>query len=323
MQFTGERLIPEVNKGYAFFYEHLARYLFSSQFVTGKVVLDAGCGSGYGSSILVSQGKAQKVYGIDLSSEAITYAKEHYGQDGITFTMDNVEEMETIDKNSIDVVVSFELIEHIKNQNTFLNQVKRVLKPGGLFIVSTPNKYNYPEGNHFHVNELYPEEFEQELQKHFKNTSLLLQDFDFAQIIKQLKPTAIKIEEEFVPTGMLNYVAPATIKTAQYILCICSDDKLPDYQLVGLTANNVDNFDLTQGLLTLNEQFQNIRKQLAASSKQAKDHEDYVFILKEEVEKRERIIQSLHAELATLKSTRLVQLALSLNSTRPNRRKSK
>jgi len=167
LEFTGERLIPELNKGQAFFYEHLVRYLFSSQFVRNKIVLDVGCGSGYGSYILARQGGANKIFAVDISQDAIEYAKSRYKHRNIDFKVDDAEELKTISNKIVDILVAFELIEHLNDQDKFLGQVKRVLKKSGLFIVSTPNKYTYPDGNPFHTKELYPEEFYRLLKKYF------------------------------------------------------------------------------------------------------------------------------------------------------------
>ena len=75
IKFTGERLIPELNQNTAFFYEHVIRYLFASQFSENKTVLDAGCGTGYGSYIIDKFGKPNKIQAVDISNEAINYAK--------------------------------------------------------------------------------------------------------------------------------------------------------------------------------------------------------------------------------------------------------
>lgn len=254
LEFTGERLIPGKNKGFTAFYEHLARYLFSAQIVQGKSVLDAGCGVGYGSNLLVSEGKAARVKGIDIAADAIEYAQTHDPEAHVEFIQDDVTKMQNVQDAEVDVVVSFELIEHIEDHDAFLSQVKRVMKPGGIFIVSTPNKNNYPEGNHFHVKELYPQEFESKLKEHFINVQLLHQDFDFAQVIKRTDRPAFQFEEQFYRDQATAFVSPTTMQDSQYLLAVCSDDQLPDMQTVIITANRLDNLDLTKGIVSLGKQ---------------------------------------------------------------------
>lgn len=180
---TGERLIPEYNKGTDFLYEHLARYLFSSQFVKGKKVIDVGCGVGYGSKILKIYGKAKTVDAIDISRNSIKYAKKHYYSKNIFYNIDNAEKLLTVQNNNMDVAVSFELIEHLKHPRIFLKQIKRVLKKNGLFIFSTPNKYTYPKGNPYHIKEYYPEELKQLLKNYFINVDYYYQVFEFSQLM--------------------------------------------------------------------------------------------------------------------------------------------
>ena len=101
-----------------------------------KKILDCACGAGYGSFILSLQ---NEVTGIDLSEEAINYAKKRYVNNGLGFVLGTAEKLPFKNK-SFDVIVSFETIEHLKNPGKFILEVKRVLKDNGTLIVSTPNK---------------------------------------------------------------------------------------------------------------------------------------------------------------------------------------
>jgi O-antigen biosynthesis protein len=176
MEFTGERMIPEFNQGQEIYLEHITRYMFASQFVSGKVVLDIACGSGYGSDYLSKAG-AKKIIGVDISEETIEYCKKNYPDNGIEFLQGSVDKIPLADK-SVDIIVSFETIEHVdeKAQLNFLKEVKRVLRPEGIFVVSTPNSLIYPKGNEFHLKELNPEEFNNVLKKNFKNVEMFYQD---------------------------------------------------------------------------------------------------------------------------------------------------
>ena len=162
-EFNLERVLPNDERTKFLFQEHVIRYLFASQFVTSKTVLDAACGSGYGSSILLESG-AKKVVGIDNSSEAIEYCEKNYKKENLEFKKDNCEKINL--DTQFDVAISFETIEHLKNQDNFLSEIKRVLKNDGIFIVSTPNTETYPSGNPFHSKEFTESEFKQFLGKY-------------------------------------------------------------------------------------------------------------------------------------------------------------
>jgi len=135
--FTGERAVPNESCPKGIFKEHLDRYLFAKDFVKEKVVLDIACGVGYGSFELKKTG-AKRVFGGYISKEAVEFAKENYELRDLTFEVMGCESIPLKDK-SIDVVVSFETIEHIPNYLRFLKEAKRVLKKDGIFICSSPN----------------------------------------------------------------------------------------------------------------------------------------------------------------------------------------
>ena len=171
-EFNLERVVPNDNKTRFLFQEHSLRYLFASQFVKSKTVLDAACGTGYGASIMLDAG-AKKVVGIDNSVETIEYCKKNYKKDNLEF---QTEDCKKINLDAIfDVVVSFETIEHLKNQDAFVSEVKRILKNDGVFIVSTPNKDTYPSGNPYHFREFTEFEFRMFLGKYFSNVTIFYQ----------------------------------------------------------------------------------------------------------------------------------------------------
>ena len=153
---SGERFVDGRDMGRELFLQHAGRYLFADSYVSGKVVLDVACGSGFGSEMLAR--KAKEVTGVDISPEAVRYCQEHYQKANLRFKRMDCYALEFPD-SSYDVVVSFETIEHLRDQTVFLGEIKRVLKPGGFLILSTPNRENfaiYAKGrkNPFHVKEL-------------------------------------------------------------------------------------------------------------------------------------------------------------------------
>ena len=133
------------------FNEHKIRYLFAKKFVKNKIVVDVACGNGYGSKILKEAG-AKYVFGIDKNKKAVEYARKNYMAANVNFSVGDGEKM-SIDSKSIDVVISFETIEHLKNPIFFLKEIKRVLKLNGILVLSTPNREFSYEDNPFHLKE--------------------------------------------------------------------------------------------------------------------------------------------------------------------------
>jgi SAM-dependent methyltransferase len=157
LAFTGERFLPACTGEIA--YEHWHRYAFARRFVAGKRVLDAACGEGYGSALLGEA--AASVVGVDIDGPTIAHAGSRYGNDGrVRFIEGSCTELPLPDA-SIDVVVSFETIEHLReeDQPRMVAEFARVLSPGGIVVISSPNKRLYSDErsyiNEFHLHELY------------------------------------------------------------------------------------------------------------------------------------------------------------------------
>jgi len=177
-EFTGERLIPG-QVDIDLLNEHMARYAFAARLARGKRVLDAGCGAGYGSAELARA--AAMVLGSDIAAEAIAFAHENYRLPNLKFEQSACAPLPHPDA-SFDLVVAFEVIEHLTDWREFLLEVRRVLTPGGQFIVSTPNKLYYTESrgeqgvNPFHVHEFEFNEFRSELGAIFPYVALFLEN---------------------------------------------------------------------------------------------------------------------------------------------------
>ncbi len=167
MEFTGERYISTEQGGIR--YEHLHRYFATLPFIQGKDVLDIACGEGYGSLILSKY--ASSVIGVDIDSECIEFAQSKYVRENIKFLKGSCDEI-PVESLSIDVVVSFETIEHHDQHDEMLEEIKRILKPDGILIISSPNKDYFasiPDHyNPFHVKELNYQEIDILLNKYFK-----------------------------------------------------------------------------------------------------------------------------------------------------------
>ena len=171
LEWTGERYIPEIKGDIAL--EHLHRYAMACQFAKGKNVLDIASGEGYGSAMLAKV--ANHVIGVDISEEAISFATGKYSSDNLEFKIGSCAEIPLMD-GSLDLIVSFETIEHHDQHEVMFKEFKRVLHPDGMLIISSPDKYTYSEmpdhSNPFHVKELYRNEFESLVSKYFENTQI-------------------------------------------------------------------------------------------------------------------------------------------------------
>ena len=168
MQETSERYTSSGQKD-EIYYEHIQRYYFAKGFIDNKKVLDVACGSGYGTYFMARNG-AQLVTGIDISEEVINYCQKCYRNKNLAFEVMDATDLKFPD-NSFDVIVSFETIEHLSDHDLFLTELKRVLKPQGVVIISTPNKavYGKLEGDahKFHLKEFYLDEFKDLVSRYF------------------------------------------------------------------------------------------------------------------------------------------------------------
>jgi len=162
---TGERMVPEFSVGSLMYAEHVVRYQAALPFVDKKTVLDIACGSGYGTNMLAT--KAKKVFGVDIDPDAVKYANEQYGDKNIEFMTGEATKI-PLEDNSIDVVITFETIEHVKNYRLFLTEIDRILKKDGLLLISTPNSLEFTKGNHFHLHEFQYKELVDVVKPHFK-----------------------------------------------------------------------------------------------------------------------------------------------------------
>ncbi len=178
VEFTGERLVPgQVDQD--LLNEHLARYAFAARLARNKRVLDVACGMGYGSAELAKV--AARVVGLDVSDEAVNAAREAYPQPNLQFIAAPAQSI-PFDDGSFDLVVAFEVIEHLEDWPRLLAEARRLLAPGGQLIISTPNKEYYAESrrlsgpNPFHVHEFTYEEFRGELEKVFPSVALFVQN---------------------------------------------------------------------------------------------------------------------------------------------------
>ena len=239
LPFTGERFTPECDGG--IWYEHWHRYVFAAPFASGKRVLDAACGEGYGSAFLAQS--AASVIGVDISADAVDHARARYGEIGnLAFLAGSVASI-GVEAKSIDLIVSFETIEHLAEQAEMLLEFRRILRPGGLLILSSPNRPVYSDEyryrNEYHVREMDREELATLTSGIFPRSRWYGQRLLFHSVIwsqeesRPTKPAQLFSFEDGKATS------PAEPSAAMYFLLICGDEQasLPDPVALSLFAD--------------------------------------------------------------------------------------
>ena len=150
---------------------HLKRYQFALPYCKGKTVLDAACGVGYGSAYLVPV--ALQVTGLDIDPVAIQYAQNHYKNNKLNFEIADVTQTRIFDSH-FDTICSFETIEHLSDIPAYLQEITRLLKPDGVYIVSTPQvpKTDRNPGNPYHTIEFSRDDFKSLLKQYFNRIEI-------------------------------------------------------------------------------------------------------------------------------------------------------
>ena len=223
---TGERYLPWLEEA-SIGYEHVHRYAYATQFVQNKRVLDLACGEGYGSYLLAKTAKS--VAGIDIDNNTIKHARNKYIKQNLEFRVGSITEVPIGGESIFDVAVCFEALEHIEDHQKLLSEVKRLLTPEGVFIVSTPNKTVYSDepqyNNPFHVHELYFDEFRELLEKYFKNVKFLGQRiYCNSNIWPVFAGEDTKVVEYVVDKNPEEFVFPGSDKKIpRYFTAIASD----------------------------------------------------------------------------------------------------
>ncbi|CAH0118491.1 class I SAM-dependent methyltransferase [Paenibacillus sp. CECT 9249] len=238
-EFTGERLIINDHVKRQFdkvFREHTLRYDFASRFVQGNTVLDAACGVGYGTKMFEIAG-AELAIGVDASAETVSYAAMHYAGERAQFMAADIHAL-PFPNDSFDIVVSFETIEHIPDGAEWIRESARVLKEGGLLIISTPNRSRHSPGIYFgekphhtfHLFEYSVNEFVGELLTRYDIVELYGQTFvhDYEWYATRLERASRGLNPEYVPPMMeLSYdyslVPLSRVKNAQptFVIAVC------------------------------------------------------------------------------------------------------
>lgn len=222
LEFTGERFTPECVR--EIWYEHIHRYVFARDLVSGLNVLDAACGEGYGTALLDTV--AASATGVDVSPQAIEHAKARYSSDSLEFRLADCLAL-PFEDDEFDCIVSFETLEHLENHDGLMTEFRRVLKADGFLLLSSPDKAIYTDlqknDNEYHLRELYRDEFETLLGKYFPAFRLLGQKLVFQSAIWSLgEAGSVKFHQE--KNGQVE-TNPELNHAPLYLIAICAADE--------------------------------------------------------------------------------------------------
>ncbi len=177
---TGERMILEHYQSspedYVIYLMHIATYRFAEQFTVGKRVLDYGCGSGYGTARIATS--AAKVVGVDVADDAIAHARGNFGGGNLSFATIDPSAPLAFEDASFDVVLSFQVFEHVNDTARYLSEIRRVLVPGGKLLLVTPDRgtrllpWQRP-WNRWHVHEYGASELSALMSRYFMHVDVL------------------------------------------------------------------------------------------------------------------------------------------------------
>jgi glycosyltransferase involved in cell wall biosynthesis/SAM-dependent methyltransferase len=263
LPFTGERFVPSVTGEIEI--EHVHRYLFAVPLVQGLDVLDIASGEGYGSAILAQT--ARSVVGVDIDPTSVEHAQRTYSGKSVRFVTGSCESIPA-DDGSFDVVVSFETIEHVAAQERFLDEVRRVLRPGGIFLCSTPDPTRYRVGsspNPFHQRELSRGEFEALIAARFPHHRTLGQKLSSGSVISPLGDDSTL--EIVSTTNGVDYQRGTLDDRAVYLLSVASDGPVDRLATSVLTDLRYSVGQVTD-LRTRVSELISLKRQLAESREQ-------------------------------------------------------
>ena len=196
LEFTGERFTPECVR--EIWYEHWHRYALAARIAAGRRVLDAACGEGYGSALLARH--AASVLGVDIAESAVAHARERYSVPNLRFDRGDATALDALPDASFDLIVSFETLEHVHEQERMVAGFARLLSPRGVLLISSPDKATYTDAtgtpNPHHVRELYREEFEALLGAHFPARKLFGQKLLFQSALWPIDASAAQVSAD-------------------------------------------------------------------------------------------------------------------------------
>jgi ubiquinone/menaquinone biosynthesis C-methylase UbiE/peptidoglycan hydrolase CwlO-like protein len=300
MEITGERYVPSLNGQIK--YEHLHRYALCVDYVAGKNVLDIACGEGYGCALLAAV--AESVVGVDINSEVVEYAtKEYSTHKNIRFMVGSCDSIPLPD-NSVDVVTSFETIEHHDKHEEMMQEIKRVLKPSGVLIISSPNRLTYSDepkySNPFHVKELYYDELTALLKDYFGYVEIYGQRMAIGSFIFKLENSKANLFKAYTTDSNQVVQKVSSLNAPIYFFAICSNQNIttkPDIDSVYIDSQDDLLNWMEIGWRKTGEVLEQTRSQLQQTQAELKQCQSKVQQTHTELEQSQSQMQQTQTEL--------------------------
>ncbi|CAB3678447.1 Ubiquinone biosynthesis O-methyltransferase, mitochondrial [Achromobacter deleyi] len=317
MEFTGERFIPTLPGDIRL--EHLHRYEWCTPYIQGKRVLDIASGEGYGSYALSRH--AASVIGVDISAEAVNHARQKYAdRDNLTFVEGSAASIPLPD-HSIDVVVSFETIEHHDQHEEMMSEIRRVLTPDGLLIISSPNKKIYSDlaggdHNHFHVKELYFAELDTLIGRYFGNVRYYGQRVTATSLLLPHEAEASDIIQTYTEfNDGVRRAVPMAIEP-MYYLAVASNTALPEPAPVTAFFSEQDNafYEKQREVLELNTEIRRMSDYIAEVSNALSVRDKDLAFIKQELANTSQELASTQQALAAAQATLCARVIRKLRS---------
>ena len=272
---VSERFVPEQDQGRLIEVEHVCRYRWAAQTAKGRLVLDAGCGTGYGSQLLAAGG-AREVIGLDIAHAVLEMVAPGMPE-SVRLQAGDLRKLD-FENDMFELVVCFEVIEHFEDPFTVLDELVRVLAPGGLLLVSSPNRGVYQPGNPHHLHEFVPAELQAELAARLDHVRLLRQhDYVVSALVSDA--TSERGGGAAVQDVALHKLVADSPGHEVYTIAMASDTELPEmHELAAMT-----------GTLELREWLSTFETQTRAIA----DKDSYIDELTARIEERDRLAQLL------------------------------
>jgi SAM-dependent methyltransferase len=274
-----ERFVPSDMRGQLIEAEHLSRYRWAANLAEGKRVLDAGCGTAYGTAMMAEAGAAT-VVGIDIAASVLESVRREMPQ-GVELQVGDLTALDVQD-DQFELIVCFEVIEHFEDPDVVLDELARVLAPGGTLLVSSPNRGVYPPGNPHHHHEFTPGELTRALEARFTAVQLLRQQ-DFVTSAILSTPLFEETSQEPLTELPLYKLAAQEAGEELFTLALAGNGDLPTMRSLAIMASHL----AIHEWVSVSE----------AQEKALQEHRRYIQELETRVEERERLeSQLLEAE---------------------------
>lgn len=314
IEWTGERCVPWADDA-AVVYEHFHRYLFASQLVSGKDVLDLASGEGFGAALLAES--ARSVLGMDIDSLAVEHSKLNHVAPNLEFREGDARDLRSFEAGSFGAVVAFEMIEHLAEHDQVLDGIAHVLAGDGILIISSPDRTAYSENsgfeNPYHVRELTLEELCSLLQRRFAHIATWAQRTVTGSALLELgdRDGPVGGFQRFVMERHDGEWQLASGISPMYVVAVASNAPLPqapdDSVLVDPGQELVGTWQRAQAeahsaALEMQRKYDAIRRELLDTGDALADERRLTAALQERAAGDEQVIARLQSEFAAYRS---------------------